>query len=882
MKYLEPELNDWACDIEADNLLDRATRIWCVCVEHIISGVRRAFTSAEEFHEWLKPEYQFVGHNFLSYDAPMLNRHWKAGIGVGRIKDSYILSQLYDPSLPRPKGLKGKKQSHSLEAWGLRLKCEKGDFDDFSKFTPEMLEYCAQDTRLTALLFRKLSARMRQYHFSEEGCEIEHLAWHIIQNKQRRNGFPFDVRKAEGLYVELRARQEQLEREIHKLWPPELLVVKEFAKADRKDGSPSADFLRHAEQYPKLEKLESGGYRAYDWVSFNLASPPQRLAKLLTLGWVPTKLTKKTAKGGGGTPQVDEDELLAFAETSGTLELVALAKWLVVSSRANMIRTWLDAVNPETGAIHGKLFLASTLRYKHSAPNSANIPAVRTKKGENGEDVILYGEEGAYAYESRDLFFAGDDPDFVLVGIDATGIQNRCLIHWLIDTVGEELVAPFRDLALEGDIHKHNISVLGLANKAAAKKFYYCVPLDSRALTKKGWKGYDEVEVGELVLSYNAETGKQEWTPVLEKVYFDDAPIIEMGNSQYKVRSTPNHRWFTQPRKAKTKWIDTPVEIKTTEELSTMQNIIVNAQLQDTSGIEFDWMSLPKYGTDWTQVVLDMTQAQRRSFLAGFCIADGCMDDKGNWHWSQLNGELYEAALLASYLVHDGVLAVNTRTQENGNELKTVSLRNKPHVVTASFKYKDCTSQPVWCIRTKNESWVMRQGDIITITGNTLMMGGGGGRLAADQAQFGTKMTEAEGTAKKKKLVATIPGFSQLIKRKQKELAETGRIKLCDETPILVPSPHMVIPYLLQGDESRLMKRAMWYTDQEVRRHGLTDHVFKVADIHDEWQFKVRRKYVEKFVAATLPAFPRAGDSFSYLIPISGDAKVGDSWAKTH
>lgn len=640
--YLTPTEQHWSCDIEADNLLDKATRIHCVCVENIVTGEKRSFTNAEDFIYWEKgfptASVLFVGHNFIAYDLVMLNRFWKTGIGVSRVVDTFVLSQIYNPNYHRPKGITKKKSAHSLEAWGIRLKFPKTGHSDFSVFTPEMLTYCENDVALTALLYRKLSARMRDTGFSEEGVELEHHAWHIIQNKQRKNGFPFNSRKAEEMYVELIARSEELEEEIFKLWPSRLEVVGEYKKARKQDGCHSAQFERHREQYVKVEEIEGGGYLAYDYVSFNLGSSDQRIKKLLELGWVPSKFTKKTDKGGGGNPQVDEDELLAFAEVSGKTELIALAKWLVVSSRARNIKTWLDAVQPD-GAIHGKLFIAGTLRYRHSEPNSANIPAVREyPKDHEKAGQITMGEDGAWAYECRDLFYVGEEPGWSLVGLDGTGIQNRCLIHGLIKTVGLEAVQDFMDLALEGDIHKHNIEVLGLAHKAAAKKFYY-----------------------------------------------------------------------------------------------------------------------------------------------------------------------------------------------------------------------------------------------------TLMMGGGGERLAADQVQFGTHMTPQEGANKKKRLVASIPGFGDLIKALQAQMKDTGRIILCDGTPILVPSPHMVIPYLLQGDESRIMKRAMIYTDHGVRRHGWDKHVFKVADIHDEWQYRVRDEFVEPFInEVALPSFPAAGKSFDYLIPINGGAKVGKTWAETH
>lgn len=639
--YLTPTKDHWGCDIEADGLLEDATTIWCCTVCNIVTKDERVFYTKEEFLAWRKefPDAIFVGHNFIAYDAPMLNRFWGGRISISRIVDTFVLSQLYHPTFPRPRGMTGKKGPHSLEAWGIRLNYPKGDFEDFSKLSDEMVKYCRRDTRLTCLLFLKLSARMTDVGFSERGCEIEHLSWNIIQNKQKKNGFPFNYKAAQELYISLRAREEELKDVIYRLWPPERKAVAEFKQAYKKDGTETQNFRRHSEQYPEIRVNRDGSYTAYDDVAFNLGSPPQRIQKLLELGWEPTNFTKK------GNPKVDEDELLAFAEVSGKDELKALAKWIVVNSRANMLFSvnqkgeetgWLTAYDQKTGAIHGRLFLASTLRYRHSNPNTANIPAVRLEKDDNGEH-ILFGEEGSWSYECRDLWNCGDPKVWDLVGIDGTGIQNRCLIHGLIKTVGPERVQPFKELALEGDVHKRNIEVLGLVNKAAAKKFYY-----------------------------------------------------------------------------------------------------------------------------------------------------------------------------------------------------------------------------------------------------TLMMGGGGKRLAADQAQFGTKMTAKEGEKKRKMMVDSIPGFGELIAALEDELERTGRIKLCDDTPILVPSPHMVIPYLLQGDESRLMKQAMIYVDEIIRREKWNEYVLKVCDVHDEHQYRAHIDVSSEFAEAALPCFNRAGESFNYLIPIDADFKIGKTWSETH
>lgn len=389
MEYLNYEdSHKWACDIEADGFRNQASVIWCVCVENVVSGESRAFRVKEHFKEWLEEEDRIlVGHNFLAYDAPVLNRLWGCSISTGIVVDTFVLSQMYSPSLTG---------GHSLDSWGERLKNPKLPHTDFSRYSRDMLTYCIQDTALTADVYRVLCKRMKGEGFSERGVELEHLAWNIIQNKQKQNGFPFDQEKADLLYAELRAREQELKDQIYQLWPPVLQHVRTFARAFKKDGSRTSSYQRHIGQYPKTSVNEDGSYNAYDYVSFDLGSPKQRIQKLLDHGWRPVNFTKK------GNPQVDEDEMLAFAERSGIPEVVALARWVVVNARANMVRTWLSAVNPETGRIHGTLFLASTGRYRHSKPNTANIPGVRHK-----DDEILYGEQGTWAYECRSLWTSG-------------------------------------------------------------------------------------------------------------------------------------------------------------------------------------------------------------------------------------------------------------------------------------------------------------------------------------------------------------------------------------------------------------------------------------------------------------------------------------------
>jgi DNA polymerase III alpha subunit (gram-positive type) len=66
-----------------------------------------------------EPAAIMVGHNFIAYDAPMLNRFWKARIPIQKIVDTFVLSQVYNPNYPKPKGLNGtEERSSSLRGLG--------------------------------------------------------------------------------------------------------------------------------------------------------------------------------------------------------------------------------------------------------------------------------------------------------------------------------------------------------------------------------------------------------------------------------------------------------------------------------------------------------------------------------------------------------------------------------------------------------------------------------------------------------------------------------------------------------------------------------------------------------------------------------------------
>lgn len=415
-----------------------------MCWENIRTGETGTCTSYEEIKEFFtnRPRCIFVGHNIIKFDAPVLNRLVGVGLRVSRLVDTLTLSTLYNPSL---------EGGHSLGAWGERIGVPKDSFNDWTKLSEEMVAYCRQDVKLTAELFRRLIKVLRKIGFSEKTCEIQHKITHIL-NKQQKNGVYFDGPRALVFFQQLRKREAELQDEIRTVFPAERVLVAE-RPLYKKDGNHTKLYDTDRSRYVVEEDHDSGRYKAYEDVEFNIGSPKQRTEKLLALGWQADEFTPK------GSPKVTEKSLVAFADEHDIPQAKMITKWMSINGRANMVNTWLDNWNEDDSCIHGKLFVADTLRFRHQAPNTANIPAVRSDK----EGNVLYGEAGYFTYEARDLWCAR--PGRVLVGTDAAGLELRMLAHYLNRP-------EFTKEVVEGDPHQFNADLVGITRPTAKTLIY--------------------------------------------------------------------------------------------------------------------------------------------------------------------------------------------------------------------------------------------------------------------------------------------------------------------------------------------------------------------------------------------------------------------------
>lgn len=87
--------------------------------------------------------------------------------------------------------------------------------------------------------------------------------------------------------------------------------------------------------------------------------------------------------------------------------------------------------------------------------------------------------------------------------------------------------------------------------------------------------------------------------------------------------------------------------------------------------------------------------------------------------------EHFNAALTGVYVAHSGYLNVTYRKTKT-NVMGIVTLNKKSTITMQRMRVDSIGHERVWCPRTKFGSWVMRQGDVITITGNTYKYDNGG------------------------------------------------------------------------------------------------------------------------------------------------------------
>jgi DNA polymerase I-like protein with 3'-5' exonuclease and polymerase domains len=107
-----------------------------------------------------------------------------------------------------------------------------------------------------------------------------------------------------------------------------------------------------------------------------------------------------------------------------------------------------------------------------------------------------------------------------------------------------------------------------------------------------------------------------------------------------------------------------------------------------------------------------------------------------------------------------------------------------------------------------------------------------------------------------------------------------GYLKGLDGRKLYGRSPHSLVNLLFQSAGSILVKTATCFINNWIEKEGLDAK--QVLHFHDEFQLEVHPDDVDRVKELAVKAFEAAGKYHKFNVPITGEAKVGDSWASTH
>ena len=127
-----------------------------------------------------------------------------------------------------------------------------------------------------------------------------------------------------------------------------------------------------------------------------------------------------------------------------------------------------------------------------------------------------------------------------------------------------------------------------------------------------------------------------------------------------------------------------------------------------------------------------------------------------------------------------------------------------------------------------------------------------------------------------------IPALGKLTEDVKGAFNSRGHLRGLDGRVLLVRSEHSALNMLLQGGGAIVCKQWMVEAEHLIKERGLAPYCGQVATVHDELQFEAYAEHAELVGQALVDAIEISGKHFNLRLPLTGEFKVGDSWAETH
>ena len=448
-------------DIETDGL--NPTRIWCLVIIDVDSGSEYYFSDYDPELESLRTGVNLllggdarIGHNIIGYDDIHLQR--LCGVTFRpeqRVYDTWTMSQTNNY-------FRGHK--HGLAGWGKKLGDEKIDFEDWERYSKEMLEYCIQDVRLNVKVFKILMREVKGITNGQPQYPTYLRAEHdaaALEAQIRTDGWRFDRDSAELLVSDLSDAMKKVEARVEPQLGYHEELIDKAPKTARynKSGTYNATTARLLTEYfdrtivpedallddPPIQPGEE--FQRKREIKTRLGNLDQVKEFLYGLGWEPDDWNVRRLPSGDFQrtgPKLTTTSLHKLGDVGRDID-----EWTTLRSRLSITQGWLRDAEDVGGVcrLHGRAWNIGTPTFRWRHEIITNLPSASEKWG----------------HRMRSLFLP--EPGHVVVGADSAGNQFRMLAHF----IGNK---EFTDEVLNGDIHQKNADILGCTREQAKRWIY--------------------------------------------------------------------------------------------------------------------------------------------------------------------------------------------------------------------------------------------------------------------------------------------------------------------------------------------------------------------------------------------------------------------------
>jgi len=435
-------------DVEANGLLDKATKIHCLSYTSDGKDYKTIFDYSD-MRDLILSQHGLVGHNIIRYDVPLIEK----------ILGIEIKARLFD-TLPMSWVLNLTRSKHGLESFGEDFGIPKPQINDWHNLTQEEYAHrCTEDVKINWCLWQDLLKRFMFLYKSKSELDkfFRYLEFKMdCAASAEKVGWKLDVELAQKCVADLTKQKADKEAELISVMPKRKVTTKKSRPKNcfRKDGTASA----HGQRW--FDLLQENGLPLHfdeevevikKWEDPNPNSTDQVKDWLYSLGWEPCTFKYDKNKETGEErkiPQVRKDGELTdsvklIAETNPTVEV--LEGLTVMQHRLGIFQGFIDC--EQDGYVRAEIDgLTNTLRFKHKKP-LVNLPGVDRPWGK----------------EIRGCLTA--PTGYVLCGADMTSLEDTTKRHYMqpydpdyVHEMSQKGFDPHLDLAKHaGEIKQSDI-----------------------------------------------------------------------------------------------------------------------------------------------------------------------------------------------------------------------------------------------------------------------------------------------------------------------------------------------------------------------------------------------------------------------------------------